>query len=80
MKGIISVSSLSNQALWRQWKESLDYWAAEPHDRKLKERVDKLEDEIVSRLSAVGHGDCKADFVSERPGRKQCASVNQSTR
>lgn len=79
MKGTISVTSLSNQALWRQWKESLDYWAAEPHDRKLKERVDKLEDEIVNRLSAVGHGDCKADFVSERPGRKRGTGIEMQT-
>ena len=75
-----SIASISNVDLWERWKQAIDNWALEPRNRNLQQRVDRLEDEIVNRLSAVGHNDLKVYFVGQRPGRKQCASANPSMR
>ncbi len=69
--GNTSIASLSNQALWERWKVAIDEWALDHRNRNLKEKVDRLENEIVCRLSAVGHRDFKCDFVGARPGRKR---------
>jgi hypothetical protein len=66
-----SIASISNVDLWERWKQAIDNWALEPRNRNLQQRVDRLEEEIVNRLAAVGHSNLKADFVAVRPVKRK---------